>query len=49
MVQPLISTPGAARDNVLFKLAADINADQTTEIDRMKRMLAQQLLGAPGP
>jgi uncharacterized protein (DUF305 family) len=49
MVQQLISTPGAARDNFIFKLAADINADQTTEIDRMKRMLAQQLLGAPGP
>ena len=49
MVQQLISTPGAARDSFIFKLAADINADQTTEIDRMKRMLAQQLLGAPGP
>ena len=49
MVQRLISTPGAARDNFIFKLASDINADQTTEIERMKRMLAQLLLGAPGP
>lgn len=49
MVQQLVSTPGAARDNFIFKLASDINADQTTEIDRMKRMLAQLLLGTPGP
>lgn len=49
MVEQLISTPGAARDNFIFKLASDINADQTTEIDRMQRMLAQLVLGAPGP
>jgi uncharacterized protein (DUF305 family) len=49
MVQRLISTPGAARDNFIFKLASDINADQTTEIARMKRMLATLLLGSPAP
>jgi len=49
MVQRLVSTPGAARDNFIFKLASDINADQTTEIDRMKRMLATLLLGSPAP
>ena len=49
MVQRLVGTPGAARGNFIFKLASDINADQTTEIDRMKRMLATLLLGSPAP
>lgn len=39
MVQELIDTDGAAQDDTVFKLAADINVDQTTEIARMERML----------
>ena len=40
MVADLISVPGAAQDGPVFRFAADVNADQTTEIDRMTRMLA---------
>jgi uncharacterized protein (DUF305 family) len=40
MVQQLLAAPGAARDDNVFKLVSDMNADQTTEIDRMRTMLA---------
>jgi uncharacterized protein (DUF305 family) len=40
MVQQLLAAPGAARDDNVFKLVSDMNADQTTEIDRMHTMLA---------
>ncbi len=39
MVAQLFSTPGAGQDEAAFKLASDINVDQTTEIDRMRKML----------
>lgn len=39
MVQKLFDTPGAAQDEVVFKFANDVQADQSTEIDRMKLML----------
>ena len=39
MVNQLLATPGAAQDGTVFRFAADVNADQTTEIDRMTRML----------
>jgi len=39
MVRELVDTPGAARDGPLFQFASDVSADQTTEIDRMTRML----------
>lgn len=39
MVEQLIRAPGAAQDGPVFRFAADVNADQTTEIDRMTRML----------
>jgi len=39
MVNQLLATPGAAQDGPVFRFAADVNADQTTEIDRMTRML----------
>src|SRR5439155_159846 len=35
MVSELLSAPGAAQDGPVFRFAADVNADQTTEIDRM--------------
>jgi uncharacterized protein (DUF305 family) len=40
MVQQLFDTPGAARDETVFKFANDVNVDQSTEIARMERMLA---------
>jgi uncharacterized protein (DUF305 family) len=39
MVQHLFASYGAAQDETAFKLASDINVDQTTEIARMERML----------
>jgi len=39
MVQQLLSAPGAAQDGPIFRFAADVNADQTTEINRMTLML----------
>lgn len=43
MVNELISTDGAVQDVQLNKLAADINVDQKTEIERMRLMLMQLL------
>ena len=40
MVQRLFDTPGAARDETVFKFANDVSADQSTEIARMETMLA---------
>jgi uncharacterized protein (DUF305 family) len=40
MVKQLLATPGAARDDNVFKFISDMNADQTTEIKRMSGMLA---------
>ena len=40
MVRQLFGTPGAAQDEMTFKLASDVSADQSSEIDRMQRMLA---------
>lgn len=39
MVNTLLHTDGAAQDEAAFRLASDINADQTTEIARMQTML----------
>ena len=39
MVEQLLSTQGAAQDGLVFQFASGVNADQTTEIDRMTRML----------
>jgi len=47
MVDDLLSHDGAAQDELVFKLTNDIHIDQTTEIARMRRMLAQIVLGAP--
>jgi len=45
MVQELFDTPGAAQEQSVFKLASDVSADQTTEIARMRKMLAALTLG----
>ena len=39
MVQQLFDTPGAARDETVFKFANDVSADQSTEVVRMETML----------
>lgn len=49
MVERLVGTPGAAQDNFVFKLAADINADQTIEIERMMGLLASLSPVPAGP
>jgi uncharacterized protein (DUF305 family) len=40
MVQQLFSSYGAGQDETVFKFASDVNVDQTTEIARMQKMLA---------
>ena len=40
MVEELTSSPGAALDEVVFRFSSDVYADQTTEIERMQKMLA---------
>jgi uncharacterized protein (DUF305 family) len=39
MVEQLLHAQGAAQDGQVFRFAADVNADQTSEIDRMSGML----------
>jgi len=39
MVEQLFSSPGAGQDEAVYKFASDIFADQTTEIERMQKML----------
>ncbi len=39
MVEKLFGSYGAAQDEVVFKFANDVSADQGSEIDRMHRML----------
>jgi uncharacterized protein (DUF305 family) len=40
MVERLFSAAGAVQNNTLFRFAADVQADQVAEIDRMSRMLS---------
>jgi uncharacterized protein (DUF305 family) len=47
MVKELFGTPGAAREQTVFKFADDVGVDQTTEIARMERMLAALPSGEP--
>lgn len=49
MVDQLLSVEGAAQDGIVFRFASDVNADQTTEIDRMSRMLAALSSGTRHP
>jgi uncharacterized protein (DUF305 family) len=41
MVKDLFGTYGAGQDEIIFKFASDVNVDQTTEIARMEKMLAE--------
>ena len=47
MVHQLFTNPGAAQDVYVFRFASDVGADQTTEIDRMRSMLAPSTEGRP--
>jgi uncharacterized protein (DUF305 family) len=47
MVNELFSTHGAGQDEVVFKIASDINIDQETEIARMQTMLRDLLFKGP--
>ena len=40
MVKELFGSYGAAQDETVFKFASDVNVDQSTEIERMEKMLA---------
>jgi uncharacterized protein (DUF305 family) len=48
MVEELFATPGAAQNDLVFKLASDIGADQSSEIERMQNMLIALLFGSGG-
>ncbi len=45
MVNELFSSYGAGLDDTVFKFASDVNVDQSTEIERMRKMLAALTLG----
>ena len=47
MVNQLFASRGAGEEEPVFRFAANVFADQTTEIERMQRMLASLLLAAP--
>ena len=47
MVENLFATYGAAQNDLVFKIASDIGADQTSEIDRMQLMLREMVFGPP--
>lgn len=40
MVDALFGSYGAAQNDLVYKIASDISADQTTEIERMRKMLS---------
>ena len=46
MVDEMFGTPGAGQDEIVFRFASDVYADQTTEIERMQKMLTS-LQGKP--
>lgn len=48
MVNELVASPGAAREEAVFKLASDIGADQSSEITRMQTMLREILFSTGG-
>lgn len=48
MVKELFGTNGAGQDQTVFKFAADVNVDQTTEVERMRKMLAAVLFESTG-
>jgi uncharacterized protein (DUF305 family) len=49
MVNDLLASRGAARDETVFKFSNDASVDQSTEIARMEKMLAGMGPGAGSP
>ncbi len=49
MVHGLFATDGAGLDEAVFKIASDIQADQTTEIARMELMLEEMTIQGRDP
>jgi uncharacterized protein (DUF305 family) len=49
MVKDLFDSYGAGQDETVFKFASDVNVDQTTEIDRMEKMLVALTFGVESP
>ncbi len=49
MVEQLFATNGAGQDETVFRLAADINVDQVTEIARMEKMLVALVIEGQAP
>ena len=47
MVQKLFSSEGATQNEYVFRFASDVDADQSAEIERMRRMLATGSLSVP--
>ena len=45
MVDELLGSTHAGQDDVVYRMASDVYADQTTEIERMKKMLATVPVG----
>lgn len=39
MVDELLHSPGAAQDDIIYRMSSDVYADQSTEIERMGKML----------
>lgn len=48
MVDQLFGSTGALRDDQMYKFASDVSADQSTEIERMQKMLGAMPLSSPG-
>jgi uncharacterized protein (DUF305 family) len=48
MVNTLFGSQGAGEEEIVFRFASDVYADQTTEIDRMQKMLAVLPAGGRG-
>jgi uncharacterized protein (DUF305 family) len=49
MVNNLFATNGAAQEISVYKMASDVSADQTTEIERMQKMLAAMVFSTDTP
>jgi uncharacterized protein (DUF305 family) len=47
MVQKLFTSEGATQNEYVFRFASDVDADQSAEIERMRRMLASGSLSVP--
>ena len=48
MVEELFGSYGAAQGDAIFKIASDVGADQSTEIDRMRLMLRDMIFETEG-